>query len=604
MTMKQSIKLFRYQNSLGSSVPCLFKAGLALDRLSRSKFLDWNPQLFREIKGKLTTKNIVIAAAISVIIQFIAVISLLGQLPDADSTGLTIQLTSRFCFGGTSLTDNLTCTKDLLNNWVIDWQLWWLDLFIFLSIASIFALLIVGTYMLIADAVKEQERGTLNFIRLTPQSAGNILLGKILGVPILLYISILCFFPLHFISGLKAQIPLSLISAFYLTITASCAFCYCLALLWSLIDFGVSGFKPWLGTGLVALLLFAMTNGLFSGNNLSLDNPFGWLFLFHPGLVLAYLIDATKISSQKIDFLTPENLAGLSFFGQAWWMKASLGIGSILFNFSLWTYWCWTILKRRFHQPEGTIISKVHSYWLTSWFSVVALGFTLQKIDSNLNYFQPRDFQEHLTENFGLLQICLVIFFLCLIAALTPQRQTLHDWARYRHQTSKSSLGRELVFNENSPATLVMAINLGIAIAFITPSIFMFLAPDQRYIFWGFILSASNIMLYAVIAQFILTFKNRKRAVWSAAIIASLIIVPPLFLEASKLGLETLPQAWLFSFMPIYAAEYATASAIALAIFGQWLAISVIGLQMTRKLKQAGASETKILMSRLNALSD
>ena len=583
--MKQNIKLFRPQNSLWS------------------RFLDGNPQLFREIKGKLTTRNVVIAAAIAVIVQFIAVVCLLGELPDSNSTRLITHQRSRFCFGGMSLQDNSTCTKDLMNNWVIDWQLWWLDLFVFLSIISILALLIVGTYMLIADAVKEQERGTLNFIRLTPQSARSVLLGKILGVPILLYTTILCFFPLHFVAGLKAQIPVSLISAFYLTIIAGCAFCYCLALLWSLIDFGVSGFKSWLATGIVGLLLFAMTNGLFSGH-LSLDHPFGWIFLFHPGLILSYLIDATHVPSDKIDFIALEELGSLSFFGQIWWTKASLGITAILFNFSLWTYWCWSILKRRFHKPEGTIISKVHSYWLTSWFAVIALGFTLQKTSPIFHYDEHQNFTQHLTENFGLLQVCLVIFFLCLIAALSPQRQILNDWARYRHQTSNLSLWKELVFNENSPSTLAIAINLGIAIAFITPSILIFLDQDQRYIFWGFVLSAGNILLYAVIAQLILTLKNRKRAVWSAVTIASLIIVPPFCLEAAQLSLNTLPQAWLFSFIPTYAAQYATGSAIALAICGQWLAISVLGLQMSRKLKHAGASETKILMSRVNSLHE
>ncbi len=42
-------------------------------------------------------------------------------------------------------------------------------IFTFLSITSIFALLVVGTYQLIADLSGEERRGTLNFIRLSPQ---------------------------------------------------------------------------------------------------------------------------------------------------------------------------------------------------------------------------------------------------------------------------------------------------------------------------------------------------------------------------------------------------------------------------------------------------
>ncbi|MEO0835580.1 MAG: hypothetical protein AAFY16_06250, partial [Cyanobacteria bacterium J06642_3] len=233
--MKQNIRPFRGQNSLWS------------------QFLDWNPQLFREIRGKFKTRNLVIAAAISVIVQFVAVISLLGQLPDSDPERSLYTQYSSYCRGNGL--DRLACTKDMLGNWVINWQLLWLDLFIILSIISIFSLLVIGTYMLVADTVQEENQGTLNFIRLTPQSAGSILLGKILGVPILLFSAILLLLPLHLASGLHAHIPLTLILGFYAVIAASCGFFYSLALLWSLVNLGFSSLKPWLGSGLVGVLL-------------------------------------------------------------------------------------------------------------------------------------------------------------------------------------------------------------------------------------------------------------------------------------------------------------------------------------------------------------
>jgi hypothetical protein len=229
--MKQNIRLFSTPSSLWS------------------KLLDSNPQLFREIQGKLKTRNVVMAAAITVITQFMAVVFLLGQLPDmklewtqCGRYGMALvyqEYSNRVCYA-----------QNEAGNWVINWQLWWLDLFIILSITSIFALLVVGTYLLIADTVQEESRGTLNFIRLTPQSAGSVLLGKILGVPILVYTAIALLLPLHLVAGLQSHIPLGLILAFDLTVVASCAFFYCLALLWSLLDFGVSGFKPWFASGL------------------------------------------------------------------------------------------------------------------------------------------------------------------------------------------------------------------------------------------------------------------------------------------------------------------------------------------------------------------
>ncbi|RQH23304.1 hypothetical protein D5R40_27115 [Okeania hirsuta] len=51
-------------------------------------------------------------------------------------------------------------------------------------------ILIGGVYMLVADLAKEKRLGTLNFIRLSPQSIQKILLGKLLGVPILIYLAL------------------------------------------------------------------------------------------------------------------------------------------------------------------------------------------------------------------------------------------------------------------------------------------------------------------------------------------------------------------------------------------------------------------------------
>jgi hypothetical protein len=576
--MNQNIRLFRLSSSLWSTL------------------LELNPQWFREIQGKLKTKNVVMAVAIAVITQFLAVIYLLGQLPDLDETG---RKCGRYAMTiiYSELGHDVCYTQNEAGNWVINWQLWWLDLLIILSIMSIFALLTVGTYMLVADMVQEEERGTLNFIRLTPNSASSILLGKILGVPILLYIAIACLFPLHLIAGLQAHIPLSLILAFDFTILASCGFFYSLALLWSLFEIGGSGIKSWLATGIIGSTLAFSNTALFH-SYLPLDNFWSWMTIFNPATVLTYLIDAAQLTLGSVNFLTLDSLGELSFYGQALWTKATMGIGLICFNFSLWAYWCWSILKRRFHNPEATILSKVHSYWLTAWVTLMALGFTLQPDAPDFPGDLPVDNTDHIINNFIALQVCLGLFGLGLIFALSPHRQTLYDWSRYRHQTRKgNSLWKELILGNNSPSCVALAINLAIAITFITPSIYIILPENRQAIFWGFVLSATSILLYGIIAQLILTIKNRKRAIWSIVTIASMIVLPPIALGVAEITLQSFPQVWLWSFVPIAATEYVSASAIALTLLGQWLAISVIGLQMTRKLRQAGASATKILKS-------
>jgi hypothetical protein len=566
--MKQNIQVWQHSSSLWE------------------KFLNLNPQLFRELKGKLKTRNVVVAAAISIITQFVIAICLLGDLPKLDPE-LKVQH-GRYAMGYGYLNSGVY-TKDLLDNWVINWQLLWLDLFIALSLVSIFSLLIVGTYMLIADTVKEEIRGTLNFIRLTPQSATSVCLGKILGVPILLYIAILCLSPLHFVAGLNARIPLTLIIGFDAVIVASCAFCYSLALLWSLMNFGLSGFKPWLASGAITFVSFISTMAIFHNSNLITNTIGDWLLLFNPSLVLSYLIEATYLPHHKIELVSTENFGELLFYGQALWAKASLGISFILFNLGLWTYWCWSVLQRRFHNPNNTLFSKTQSYWITGWFTVMALGFTLQNNPSN-------------TDNFILLQLFLCIVGLGLIAALSPHRPALHDWVRYRHQTSQDSnvLWKDLIFGENSPSGVAVGINMAIAITYITPSLFLFLEADDHYIFWGFVLSAFSILLYALVAQLVLTFKTRKRAIWAVISVISLMVIPPVCLGLAEISPQDAPQLWLFTFLPTLATEYANASisAVMLAILGQCVAISLLSLQMTRKLNQAGKSETKILFER------
>ena len=96
-----------------------------------SKLLDWNPQLFREIKGRFKTTNVVIAAAVSVIVQFAVAISLLGALPEFESTDRTID--GRYGMGIVYYSGGFNdtfYTKNSAGDWLINWQLLWLDLFI------------------------------------------------------------------------------------------------------------------------------------------------------------------------------------------------------------------------------------------------------------------------------------------------------------------------------------------------------------------------------------------------------------------------------------------------------------------------------------------
>jgi len=152
------------------------------------KIGNWNPQLFREIKGRLKIGNIAIASALSLGAQLLLFMYLGVEIPvpDPNPEYNNNTISHRFCNLENASYYEAPCVKDTLGNFTINWPLWWLEIFTWLSILTVLALLVAGTYMLVSDLDKEEKRGTLNFIRLSPQSAKTIFLGKILGGPILL----------------------------------------------------------------------------------------------------------------------------------------------------------------------------------------------------------------------------------------------------------------------------------------------------------------------------------------------------------------------------------------------------------------------------------
>ena len=216
---------------------------------------NWNPQLFREIKGRLKMGNMAIASALSLCGQLLLFMCFSALIPVAPPHGeYTYPIYRTFCSFKNPDSYDPKCVRDALGNFTINWPQWWLEIFYWLSILSVLALLVAGTYMLVSDLDKEERRGTLNFIRLSPQSAKTIFLGKILGVPILLYLAAILAVPLHLYSGLAAQIPLNGILCFYIAVLASCALFYSAAMLFGLTTSWLGGFQPWLASGMAFVM--------------------------------------------------------------------------------------------------------------------------------------------------------------------------------------------------------------------------------------------------------------------------------------------------------------------------------------------------------------
>jgi hypothetical protein len=605
-----------------------------LDRLG-----NWNPQLFREIKGRLKVRNVAIAVGTSLLGQVILFLFWLGQLPGENTyfgdpycrlsnpylgyQQQYRQLQGQFLrYSGSKHYDpekiqqlkgsieevkgriqhlqkiqgNNLCPPD-----AIDTQLWWHDhypqIFASLSIFVLFALLVVGTYMLISDLAGEERRGTLNFIRLSPQSPRSILSGKMLGVPILLYLAVVLTIPLQLGLGMSAQIPLVEIISFWAVLVASCAFFYSGALLFGLVSSWLGGFQAWLGSG--AVLFF-----LWVANNKPIDyTPFDWLNLFCPSVVLPYLVDRT--GSKYTQFPFSHGVI------QNWeWFNLPIGATGFslvifaLLNYSLWTGWIWQALKRCFCNPNATILSKRQSYWLVGCFEAVILGFAMG--EGQGYYFG----WSNLTNS--LLIACFnLVLFLGLIAALSPHRQPLQDWARYRRSSVSTRKGlwhralvQDLILGGKSPSLIAIAINLVIAA---TPFFVWILLLPSDYIdktkgLFSVAFFISLMMIYGSIFQLMLLMKTNKRSLWATATVAALNVLPPIIIVMLRIDSYENPTLWLFSTLPWVGIEQAATTTMFMALLSEWVVLVLLNLQLTRQLRRAGDSASKALFASRPAL--
>ena len=544
---------------------------------------NWNPQLFREIKGRLKMGNMAIASAFSLGPQLLLFMYYRAQLPAAlRNTEGTEPIYNKFCVlkAATDTKPGEKCLTDTLGNLVIDWPKWWLEIFIWLSISSVLVLLVAGTYMLVSDLDKEERRGTLNFIRLSPQSATRIFLGKILGVPILLYLAAILVIPLHLYSGLAAQIPLPEILGFYMAIAASCSLFYSTAMLFGLTTSWLGGFQPWLASG-IALFVFGISTFKLTVSAVDLGT-----FVSSIG-ILRYLISG-MISQYDFGSLGAE-IDNLQWFYLPIGKNLVSGLILSLSICGIGTYWMWQGWQRRFSNPTTTVFSKRQSYFAVICCQPIILGFALQPNSPAYAH------------DFPLLALNLIMF-LIVIASLTSDRQSLYDWARYRKQIVPSSqkLWRrypllDLIWSEKSPAIVAIAINLLSSVVILTPWMLLYKNETDGF---GLILSLNLILIYAAITQLFLFTKTRNQEMWAVITIASAILLPPVILSMLLLTPEKAPILWLFSTFGVGLAGSLTESGntILLSILTQWTVLALLNLKLRSQLRLAGQSVSKALL--------
>ncbi len=167
-----------------------------IDRLG-----DWNPQLLRELKGRLQWRSVLLTVALVAIVQVLFMMNFVQRLPSEPD------VYSYYCVNGNSNLNGILCKTD--------WTRWWRDIFNTLNWSIAFLVYLSGVYFLTTDINQEEQRGTMNFLRLSPRSSQTILLGKLLGVPSLSYLILILFMPLHLVVGIMMKIPLTFFLSYY-----------------------------------------------------------------------------------------------------------------------------------------------------------------------------------------------------------------------------------------------------------------------------------------------------------------------------------------------------------------------------------------------------
>ncbi|MEM6399360.1 MAG: ABC transporter permease [Cyanobacteria bacterium P01_D01_bin.116] len=532
------------------------------------KIGDWNPQLFRELKGRLKNSYVAIALFISLAPQ---ILILLLQF-DTDKN-----------------------EQVYLNFWKPDT---WRMLFISFNIIFIFMLLVIGAYLIVNDLVKEERDGTLNFIRLSPQSELSIFTGKMLGVPALIYLMIIAAIPFHIFSGISGNIPFSSILIFYTTLVASCAFFYSLACLFAI--FGGTNLrvgKAWFASGLI--LSFLMISIVWMYADIYYFSV--WFRIFSPIEMSYYLFSDLSIqySSSGLKNLIVFNLP----LGQDYFSLLAL----FLVNYGLCTYWIWQGLIRCFRNPNATLLGKRQSYLLVANFNFIHLGFLMHGGLTN---------KENFIAEITYLYIWNLVLFIVLFAMILPHRQAIQDWATFRLQKTpknkiliKNSLLSELIFDEKTPGTLAIAVNLLIAASF---AITLTLIKGNAFYESNSVNSAiliticiafliNLIMIYASIAQIMLMLKNSKPNSLSTGAVAVAILLPILIASILSLSIsntsDTDTTLWLFTiFFPIGFAN--TTIIKALSVFTCQIAIlALLNWYLIKKVQKLGESATKAMFS-------
>ncbi len=450
---------------------------------------DRNPQLLRELRGRFQIRSVAVTISIVLLIQALFALYFLLQLP------VGIDAANQYCLPRQF---KMPCTS---TNWVR----WWGDIFKALTYLLPYVFCVPGVYALITDISQETQKGTLNFLRLSPRSSQNILLGKLLGVPILGYLSLGLFFPLHLVTAIFTGVPLAFLISFYGTLLG-----------WGLVLF--------LSAMFVGFTARSQQNGVTPGATQAIA------FVLLLMAVILPLLNAWNGFTLWRSF----NIEGVSYdySKPLMWFYAVIdsNVFSHLFiwgNLAIMAVFLWWVLQRAFQNPTATLLSKLQSYGVVTYSAILLLGFVVGMPKEQHGGFHRISFFSS-----------IFIYGLTIVmASLSTPRQMLLDWLLMKRNralvaradgasalTYRQSL-RDLLLGEKSPGLTAFVINVLIALGAIGILLPTTQGDFERAVV-GLLLTVALMVNYGLLIQLMLLLETPKRNVWAVGALGIVILIP------------------------------------------------------------------------------
>jgi hypothetical protein len=545
-----------------------------------------NPQLLRELKGRLKPAPVLLTLGASIAGQGLYGFSRLGALPNE----ISAEIGHEYCLGpAAGEYSSPSCIQDALGN-TINWPLWWAHTFPGLHGWILAIAIVIGSYLLIADWSNEEERGTLNPIRLSPRSAPSILLGKLLGVPLLVYVFLLAGLPFYLLAMVGAgRSPLAMVAGLTIDL-AQLSFWFTTSLLFAACSGKGRGAKAILGALVVtfSLLLALRMTGDSEIGSAGLLRVLANLVT--PSLGLAPGATLGQFADNSLTILRSQ-----TWFG---WPIGASTIGLTLLSVTLlsaWSYVCWAALIRRFDRPQATFWTKTQSYGITAGLTLISLGAIDGRFLINAGYstYSINSAIEGQSMLFWLL--------LPLGLSLVQSRQSLLDWMR-QPKPKNNARFQDWLTGKFSPPWLALGVNGAIGVTAVS-CYFSRILTTGRFgaanLFWGLLLLTNLLLLLVGITQW-LQLRLRQRA----GVASALTIAAGLF--ALPIGLLLLGQSatnpffnplWLLTFSPFAALSEMGPGPVILVLCGQWLGLALIYRQFDRSLRQLSRSEFAAALS-------